>query len=274
MNVQIDNFKLDYDDLGSGPAVLLIHGFPLDRRMWREQCTTLAQAGYRVIAPDLRGFGASQSGDASFTLSTHADDIIKLMNCLGIGRAVMIGASSGNAVILELLAKYPQRVAGTCLLAPPIVEQNSADCARRLALEELARDGQRRAAIDGLCREFLPHAGATLVGRGLAGEIRQWIESCSSAALARTMSACTRRLNWNEISQRCPLPMLALFGDRDTIAPPPATLGMPFVHHVIRGGGHLFNLECAHAVNRCLLAFLESLSVIKPTLFRPVAVAV
>lgn len=273
MNVMIDDFKLDYDDYGSGPAVLLIHAFPLDRRMWREQAKVLAEAGYRVIAPDLRGFGSSHAIGTSFTLSTHAEDLIKLMNCLGIGRAVMIGASSGNAVILEMLAKHPRRIAAATLLAPPVTEQRSDDAARRLALEELARTGQHRAAMDGLCQELLPHATATLASRSLAGEVRQWIGSSSPAAFTRTMSAGTRRLNWQELARRCPQPMLAIFGEHDTIAPPPTVGNAPFDYHVIRGGGHLFNLECANAVNRRLLAFLSELQSVKPALVKPVAVA-
>jgi len=58
-NAFLNGISLAYDEVGAGPAVLLVHGFPLNRQMWRPQMAILVAAGYRVIAPDLRGFGGS-----------------------------------------------------------------------------------------------------------------------------------------------------------------------------------------------------------------------
>ena len=63
MEAFVNGIRMAYDDVGSGPAVLLIHGFPLCRRMWHPQVGALTAAGYRVVTPDLRGFGASETPD-------------------------------------------------------------------------------------------------------------------------------------------------------------------------------------------------------------------
>lgn len=82
---------MSYDDLGSGSPVVLIHGFPLNRGMWKPQTEVLTQAGFRVIAPDLRGFGETDAPEGPYSMSMFADDIIALLDQLGIDRAVIGG---------------------------------------------------------------------------------------------------------------------------------------------------------------------------------------
>ena len=79
-----------YDDAGSGLPVVLIHGFPLNRQMWRPQVRTLVEAGYRVICPDLPGFGESPALEQT-SMSAYSDAVIALLDHLGIGQAVVGG---------------------------------------------------------------------------------------------------------------------------------------------------------------------------------------
>ncbi len=107
---------LPHDDTaGSGPAVLLLHAGVADRRMWRFQGTALADAGQRAIAPDLRGFGESPIGAEQFS---HVDDLVELLDELGIERAAVVGASYGGYVAQELAGRHPDRVAALTLLCP------------------------------------------------------------------------------------------------------------------------------------------------------------
>jgi hypothetical protein len=91
MKATVNGITLGYDDIGSGPAVVLLHDFPLSRRMWEPQIAPLVAAGYRVIVPDLRGFGESSEAEAACDISVYADDVVALLNYLGIGRAVFGG---------------------------------------------------------------------------------------------------------------------------------------------------------------------------------------
>ena len=96
MKATINGISIGYYDSGSGPAVCLIHGFPLDRRMWRPQVMELASAGYRVITPDLRGFGESDAPEGAYAMDLFADDLAALLDYLNIGHAVVGGMSMGG----------------------------------------------------------------------------------------------------------------------------------------------------------------------------------
>ncbi|MBE0596661.1 MAG: alpha/beta hydrolase, partial [Desulfuromonadales bacterium] len=116
MKVQLDDISLACDDVGSGPTVLLIHGFPLCRRMWQPQARALAAAGYRVIAPDLRGFGDSAAPAGPYSMSVFADDMIRLLDHLQIDKAVVGGMSMGGYVLLNLLERHPGRASAALFL--------------------------------------------------------------------------------------------------------------------------------------------------------------
>ncbi len=132
MKALINGITIGYDDNGSGPAVCLIHGFPLDRRMWRPQVMTLASAGYRVITPDLRGFGESDATEGPYTMDLYADDLVKLLDHLGIGRAVVGGMSMGGYVLLNLLERHPDRLAAACFIVTRSGADDEAGKERRL----------------------------------------------------------------------------------------------------------------------------------------------
>ena len=101
---------LKYDDSGSGLPVVLLHGFPLSRRMWQPQIDGLSQAGCRVICPDLPGFGASPPQRGMVSMDAYADAVIALLDKLKIEQAVVGGMSMGGYVLLNLVERYPQRL--------------------------------------------------------------------------------------------------------------------------------------------------------------------
>ena len=106
---------LPHDDLGSGPAVLLLHAGVADRRMWHVQTTACAEAGMRAVVPDLRGFGDSPLPGETFS---HIDDLVHLLDDLGIETASVVGASFGGYLAQELAVRHPSRVRSLVLLCP------------------------------------------------------------------------------------------------------------------------------------------------------------
>ncbi len=111
--IQIDDINLTYDDNGSGPAVVLLHGYPFNRSLWNEQVEVLKQS-YRVITPDLRGFGETDASETA-SMNQMADDVAKLMDALQIPSAIIGGLSMGGYVVLSFQKKYPQLVKGLVL---------------------------------------------------------------------------------------------------------------------------------------------------------------
>ena len=106
--------RLVYEVTGDGPAVVLIHGFGLDMRMWDSQAGPLA-ARFRVVRYDCRGFGASGPFDPAVSY-THAGDLVALLDHLDIGDAVLVGLSFGGRVALQAALAAPARVCGLALL--------------------------------------------------------------------------------------------------------------------------------------------------------------
>ncbi|WP_308738190.1 alpha/beta fold hydrolase [Knoellia flava] len=101
-----------HDDEGSGPAVVLLHAGVADRRMWAPVVASLA-TDHRVVAPDLRGFGDTPLPGEAYA---DADDVVRLLDVLGIERASVVGASFGGRVALELATRHPGRVVSLVLL--------------------------------------------------------------------------------------------------------------------------------------------------------------
>jgi pimeloyl-ACP methyl ester carboxylesterase len=108
---------LAYDVAGDGPAVLLLHSTVVDRRMWDPQVPALTAAGYRAIRCDLNGFGETPLPTG---LYSDADDVIALLDELGVDRFRLVGASGGGKVALEVAARWPSRVSALLLLATAV----------------------------------------------------------------------------------------------------------------------------------------------------------
>jgi pimeloyl-ACP methyl ester carboxylesterase len=106
--------NLPYDELGDGPAVVLLHAGIADRRMWAEHLEPLAATGRRVVAVDLPGFGEAAPADGPVA---HWEDVVETMDGLGIERAPLVGSSFGAAVALRVAAVHPERVSALVLFS-------------------------------------------------------------------------------------------------------------------------------------------------------------
>ena len=111
--IQVNGARIAYIDDGEGAPVLLLHGLGGSADDWRLQRDEF-RARYRVIVPDLRGFGASERREP-FTIQQHARDMAALLVALGITRARVVGLSMGGAVAIELALRAPERVAALVL---------------------------------------------------------------------------------------------------------------------------------------------------------------
>jgi 3-oxoadipate enol-lactonase len=99
---------LAYEEAGAGDCVVLIHGHPFDRTLWQPQLAALSDE-FRVLAPDLRGFGASPVTPHWVTTREYAADVAGLLDALGIARAAVAGLSMGGLVTMELAAAQQER---------------------------------------------------------------------------------------------------------------------------------------------------------------------
>lgn len=264
MNAILNGINLAWDDTGgNGLPLLLIHGFPLCRKMWHPQRTKLSSEGFRIITPDLRGFGESDAVDGPYSVDIFADDIIALLDHLGIDKAVIGGMSMGGYVLFNLLERYPERLAGAAFLVTRATADDEAAKERRL---RLAREvmiqgplviGQAFAEI--LFADSTPEERPKLVS-----EVFGWIAGTDSRGLAGGLLAMRERKDSTALLPSITVPAIAIGAEGDKAAPPDFTraiaAGIPGCRlAIIAGGGHMVNLELPGDFNRALIDFLREI---------------
>ena len=250
--------RLACDDAGSGDCAVLIHGHPFDRTLWEPQLAALRD-GFRVLAPDLRGFGESPVTAGSVTMRQYAADVEGLLDDLGIGRAAIIGLSMGGLVTMELAAARPERYWAIGLVATtaePVTPHERVT--RRQRADAVERDGM------GVLVDYM-HTG--LYGPACPPAIRDRVDAMMAAASPAGAAAALRgraeRPDYRRVLARLDIPALVCAGsadpwsNREVTAEMIACLKRPEVL-MIDGAGHLPNLEAEREFNDALRAFLRT----------------
>jgi non-heme chloroperoxidase len=112
-----DGTTIHYKDLGSGPAVLLVHAWSLSADMWEYQIDAVTRAGFRVVAPDRRGHGRSEASRGDYDLTTLADDLHQLVERLDLRDLRVVAHSMGTCETVRMLARHGTgRIARVALL--------------------------------------------------------------------------------------------------------------------------------------------------------------
>lgn len=119
--VTIGGTTLSVHEAGAGPAIVLVHGWPELAYSWKNQIAPLAAAGYHVIAPDLKGFGASSApkDKALYDIRHLTDDLARLLDALAVDRAIFCGHDWGGAIVWPMAQLHPARVAGVIGVCTP-----------------------------------------------------------------------------------------------------------------------------------------------------------
>jgi len=261
--VPAGDVELAVDVRGEGVPVLFVHGFPFDRTVWRHQLATLSRA--RRIAFDLRGVGGSgvPPGADGYSLSRYADDLVAVLDALGVREAVLCGISMGGYVIFELLRRHPERVRAL-ILADTKPQADSADAKRgRDELTHVAeREGQDAVIERLLPRLLAPATRATQPE--VAGQVREMARRWSLPGLVGALRVLRDRPDSSETLRGVRVPTLVLVGSEDEIAPPDAARAMAQLipdaqYHVVPAAGHIAPLEQPLAASRLLADFLSAL---------------
>ena len=257
----VGEVTLAADVRGDGPALLLVHGFPLDRFLWTHQVATLA--GWRRIAPDLRGLGESDAPADGYTMAAYADDLMRLLDRLRVPRVVVAGLSMGGYVAFEILRRHRERVSGLILVDTRADADGPDARAARDAMVQLAQaDGVRAVA-----ERLLPR----LVGRStqqtqphLVEQVREMMARAPLAGVVGALRAMKERADATPLLAGIDVPTLVVVGQEDEMTPPAVARAMTdaipsAAMTVIPGAGHLSPLEAPTAVSRVCAEFLEAM---------------
>jgi pimeloyl-ACP methyl ester carboxylesterase len=260
---------------GDGEAVVLVHAFPLDGRMWTAQAATLRDR-FRVIIPDVLGFGPpgangrarSGVGEPQPSLDEAADGIATLLDELGVERAVLCGCSMGGYIAFAFLRRHPGRLRGLVLVdtkaAADTVEVRRA---RLVQAERVLAEG-----VGFLPEALLPNVlGATSLATraGVVEQVTRLILEQEPAAVARALRAMAARPDSSELLPAIAVPTLVVAGEEDVTTPAEgaqalaATIpGAKFAK--IFSAGHLPSIEVPDELDRALLQFLTELGQTTP----------
>ncbi len=263
IRVPAGDVELAVEVRGEGLPVLFVHGFPFDRTVWRHQLATLSRV--RRIAPDFRGVGDSGAppGADGYSLTRYADDLVAVLEAVGVRQAVLCGLSMGGYVIFELLRRHPERVKAL-ILADTKPEPDSTEAKRgREELTQVAqRDGQ-----DAVIERLLPRllAAATQATQPeVAGQVREMAHRWSVPGLVGALRTLRDRPDSTDTLRDVRVPTLVLVGSEDQIAPPDTARAMAQLIpgaqcHVVPAAGHLAPLEQPLATSRVVADFLRAI---------------
>jgi pimeloyl-ACP methyl ester carboxylesterase len=260
----VNGTNLSYQERGAGARnVVLLHGFPLDGRMWDAQLAALGDGGgNRVVAPDLRGFGRSKS-EAPFTIESLADDIHALLAAVGALPVVLVGLSMGGYVALAYAKKYPADLRGLVLVDTKAEADTEEGKAGRQKMIDLARREGSKAVAEQMLPKMLAK-DAVEQRPQQAQALRAIMEACPPRTIEHALAAMRDRPDRSGELSSIKVPTLIIVGESDAITPPAVAESMakkvPGAQLVtVRGAGHMSPMEQPEQVNRALKAFLERL---------------
>jgi pimeloyl-ACP methyl ester carboxylesterase len=261
---RVRGIEMAYDDTGGdGAAVVLLHGFPFDRSMWRGQAEALG-GEFRVVAPDLRGLGETTAGDGAVTMEALAEDVAALLDELNLGRVVLGGLSMGGYVAFEFFRKFPGRVRALVLAdTRPQADTEEGRRAREENAQRALKEGMTP-IVESMLPKLLS-AGTRERGGEVLKRVRAMMLGTSPEGAAAALRAMAVRRNQSDLLPSINVPTLVIVGGEDAITPPADAEAMRAQIEgscltVVEGAGHLSNVERPEEFDRALVEFLRGLT--------------
>lgn len=255
---------LAFDDVGPGPVVVLIHGFPLDRTMWSFQRSSIGSI-YRLILPDLRGHGTSAAPDGIYTVDEMADDVLELLDALQITEPVVIGGlSMGGYIALSIAARHPARLKALMLLNTR-AKADSPEAAR--VREELAAQVDASGDTRNVVAAMLPKIFSRNTFEHhpeVVARMHDHMARTPARAISGTLRGLAIRPDRTDDLPGIGVPTLVLAGAEDALIPVEESEAMAGAIPksklvIIPGAGHMAPLENHQATDAAILEFLKSL---------------
>jgi 3-oxoadipate enol-lactonase len=251
---------LYYEEAGQGLPVVLLHGFPFDHRIWQAQQAALSDA-FRIITPDLRGHGQSPAPEGVYNMDTLAEDVIVLLDRLGIERAVWVGHSMGGYVTMAALRTAPDRVWAVALVAThPFADSEEKRAQRLEDAEQTLKNGSADVASSMIGVLFSPHVERQ---SPTAQYIYNMMIHTSPVGIVGSLRGMANRPDSMGTLRTIKVPAVVIAGQDDQIVQPgtaqQVAAEMPHTKCiVIEGAGHLPMVECPETTTAALRDFLES----------------
>lgn len=262
MELTIRNTSFHVEDRGTGAPILFVHGFPLDHTMWDAQLNAFADR-YRVIVPDLRGFGMSTGAGEQSEMEEYADDLHEILDALSITEPVTLcGLSMGGYIAWQFAQKYPGQLGRLIVCDTKATPDTEPTRANRLELADRVMKEGPEFFVDGMLPKLF--AAAILeTNSTLVDQTRNVILRTNPQAIAAAALGMAARPDMTATLSDIAVPTLVICGAEDQIT---TTQDMKKLaeqipnaqYEVIMGAGHMSPLEKPAAVNEIISNFLAA----------------
>ncbi len=262
--VSINGDSFFVTDQGSGPPLLLVHGFPLNHTMWIHQIEEFASR-HRVLAPDLRGFGKSVVTAGTVTMQQHADDLAAILDKMEINDPIVFcGLSMGGYIAWQFVEKYGGRLAGLILCDTRAIADTEEAREGRIAMAKRVLQEDPEFVAEAMLPKLV--ARDTSASRPeIARAIREMIVGTAPNGIAAAQRGMAERPDVTQQLSTIKVPTLVIVGEHDEISRAQemreiadAIPNSRFVE--IAGAGHMTPMEQPEALNAAMRKFLQSLA--------------
>lgn len=260
--VEVSGVRFRVADEGHGPAILFVHGFPLDHSMWRAQIDEFSKT-HRVIAPDLRGFGETDGALYSVSMEQFADDLAELLDVLAVeGPVIFCGLSMGGYIAWQFVQRHPARVAKLILCDTRASADSPEAAANRMKMADIVlKEGPEPVAWAMMPKLFAQCSSERCPG--IIASVRQMVMATNPVAIAAAHRGMAIRPDVTSLLPALRIPALIICGENDVISPPEEMKSiaqhMPNAQFaLIPHAGHMAPMEQPEIVNSIIRRFLIS----------------
>lgn len=257
-DLQINQQQLHYRAEGDGPAVILLHELGGSTHTWMDLQPSLAAAGFRAVALDLRGAGQSEVPAAPYSLDDLAFDVLAAMDALTLSKAFLLGLAVGGLVALQVAVAARERVLGLVLLDTPLqVPPSVAKYSQQRA--EVIREEGMAAVVDlSISRSFPPQV-ATGCPEAVSAYRARFLENDPHGYSLASLAIL--EADFRASASGIDVPALVLVGEHDLLFPPDQVRELAralpqATYHVVQGAGHFPPLQKPDEVRDQVLGFL------------------
>ncbi len=258
MHTTLNSIALSTAEAGQGLPLVFLHGFPLSRGAWQKQIDAF-QSSYRVIVPDLRGFGDSETEPGSTTMAQYAADVHALLRRLSAGPAVLVGHSMGGYVALAFARQFPGMLRGLVLVGTKAGPDTAEAAAGRRETAAKVQAGGVQMVIDAMAPKML--AAGNQDSR-MIEQVRSFMAPSKPVGVIGALLGMAERPDATALLAQVTVPTLVVTGADDTLIPPSeseklarAIRGAQLV--VIPRAGHLVAFEQSDLFNHALREWLN-----------------
>lgn len=257
--VAVDGANLAYSDAGLGSPILLVHGFPLDSRIWTAVAGSLA-GRFRVVCVDLPGFGQSQLSKG-FTIESLADVLAGFIDQLQLGQVVLAGLSMGGYVAQAFADRHAGKLAGLALVDTKSAADNDEQKKGRERMIALVQSSGSKAIADDMLGKMTGEE-TIRTQPAVVRELRAIMEACPPKTIETALAAMRDRKDYTDLLPKLQVPLAVIVGEGDVITPPALAEAMAksvpgSQLTVVQGAGHMAPMEQPAKVADALKTFAE-----------------